>query len=178
MLGVGCLDGVCGSCSVMVRRIGEPELSMELGCQLLVEEGMEVFFSSFETLTQHHYDLSQINNPLVVHNEFLRIFPEAKNCRYCGGCNRACPKNIDVEQSVTLAVKGEFKQASALFVDCVMCNLCVSSCPENIEPNHVGLFARRVTSHFNTRPANLTQQIQAIRSGELSVDIDALDEKL
>ena len=37
--GVGCLEGVCGSCRVMVRRAGEDKVRMELACQTLVEEG-------------------------------------------------------------------------------------------------------------------------------------------
>ena len=168
--GVGCLDGVCGSCSVMVRRADSTELKMALGCQLLVEQGMDVFFSVFETPAQHSYELSEINTSWDVQSEFRRIFPEAEKCRHCDGCNQACPKGIDVESGVELAVKGRFHESGELFIACVMCNLCMTGCPEHIDPNHVGLFARRVTGYFHTRPANLINQLEAIRTGELSVD--------
>ncbi len=173
--GVGCLDGVCGSCRVMVRRADESELTMELGCQLLVEEGMSVFFSVFDTPSRHSYKLSEIDTSWDVQTEFHRIFPEAEQCRHCNGCNKACPKGIDVEGGVDLAVKGRFREAGEKFIDCVMCNLCMTGCPEYIDPNHVGLFSRRVTGYFHTRPSNLINQLEAIRTGELSVVTHAVD---
>ena len=89
-------------------------------------------------------------------------------------CNKACPKGIDVESGVELAVKGRFRESGELFVECVMCNLCMTGCPEYIDPNHVGLFARRVTGYFHTRPSNLINQLEAIRTGELSVITEAV----
>lgn len=170
--GVGCLDGVCGSCRVMVRRAGSEEIKMELGCQLLIEQGMDVFFAIFDTPPQHSYDLSEISTSWDVQTEFHKIFPEAAKCRHCNGCNKACPKGIDVEEGIDLAVKGRFRESGELFVDCVMCNLCMTGCPEFIDPNHVGLFARRVTGYFHTRPSNLINQLEGIRTGELDVDTE------
>jgi len=172
--GVGCLDGVCGSCRVMVRHADSSEIKMELGCQLLVEEGMDVFFSVFDTHPQHNYHLSEINTSWDVQTEFHKIFPEAENCRHCSGCNKACPKGIDVENGVDLAVRGRFRESGEFFVECVMCNLCMTGCPEFIDPNHVGLFARRVTGYFHTRPSNLINRLEAIRTDELDVDIEQL----
>jgi len=168
--GVGCLEGVCGSCRVMVRRSDSSELKMELGCQLLVEDGMDVFFLVFPTPSQHTYHLSEIKTSWDVQTEFHRIFPEAEKCRHCHGCNIACPKGIDVELGVDLAIKGRFRESGELFVECVMCNLCMTGCHEFIDPNHVGLFARRVTGYFHTRPSNLINRLQEIRTGELTVD--------
>lgn len=178
VIGVGCLEGVCGSCRVMVRRQDSSEITMELGCQLLVEEGMDVLFLTFPTSSQHTYQLADINTSWEVQTEFRRIFSEAEKCRHCNGCNQACPKGIDVERGVDLAVKGRFRESGDLFVECVMCDLCMTGCPEFIDPNHVGLFARRVTAYFYTRPSNLLNQLQAIRTGELSVDTgdDAIQE--
>lgn len=170
--GVGCLDGVCGSCRVMVRYKDTVDIKMALGCQLLIEEGMDVFFSVFDTPSQHRYNLSEINTSWDVQTEFHKIFPEAQSCRHCGGCNKACPKGIDVENGVDLAVRGRFRESGELFVDCVMCNLCMTGCPEFIDPNHVGLFARRVTGYFHTRPSNLINRLAAVNSGMLDVDID------
>jgi len=171
--GVGCLDGVCGSCRVMVRRKNSSELKMALGCQLLVEENMDVFFLSFSAPSQHCYDLSEIDTSWDVQTEFHQIFPEAEKCRHCHGCNQACPKEIDVELGIDLAVKGRFRESGELFVECVMCNLCMTGCPEFIDPNHVGLFSRRVTAYFHTRPSNLIHRLEAIRMGELDVAIES-----
>ncbi len=170
--GAGCLGGVCGSCRVMVRRKDSLEINMELGCQLLVEQGMDVFFLVFPTPTQHTYHLSEIKNSWDVQTDFYRIFPEADKCRHCHGCNQTCPKGIDVELGVELASKGRFSESGELFTECVMCNLCMTACPEFIDPNHVGLFSRRVTGYFHTRPSNLINRLEAIRKGEMQVMTD------
>ncbi len=167
--GVGCMEGVCGSCRVMVRRADGPEVSLELGCQLLVEEGMHVNFLVFPNPTHHTYQLDDIKSSWEVQGRFHDIFPEAEACRHCGGCNQSCPKGIEVEKAVELACKGRFREAGELFVECVMCNLCLTACPENISPNHVGLFSRRVTAYFLIRPSNLIHRLEKMRKGELQV---------
>lgn len=166
---VGCLEGVCGSCRVLVRRGGSHEVSMELGCQTLVEEGMEVNFLVFPTPTHHTYRLDEIPSSWEVQGAFHHIFPEAEHCRHCGGCDKSCPKDIQIEKGVDLASKGRFREAGELFTECVMCNFCMTACPEFISPNHVGLFARRVTAYFHTRPSNLINRLEEIRKGELGV---------
>jgi CO dehydrogenase/acetyl-CoA synthase alpha subunit len=154
---------------VLVRRQGSQNITTELGCQVLIEEGMQVNFLAFPTPAQQHYKLENIRNSWEVQANFHSIFPEAENCRHCGGCNTTCPKGIDVEKGVVLAAKGRFREAGDLFIECVMCDLCQSACPENIAPNHVGIFSRRVTSHLHTRPSNLINRLERIRKGELTV---------
>lgn len=166
---VGCLEGVCGSCRVMVRRAGNDQVSMELGCQTLIEEGMQVIFLVHPTPTHHQYELSEIDNSWNVQAEFHRIFPEAGDCRHCHGCTTTCPKGIEVEAGVALACEGKFREAGELFVECIMCNLCMTGCPEEIAPNHVGLFARRVTAYFHARPSNLINRLEEMRQGNLKV---------
>ncbi|MCP4042195.1 MAG: 4Fe-4S dicluster domain-containing protein, partial [Gammaproteobacteria bacterium] len=166
---VGCLEGVCGSCRVMVKRAGAKEISMELGCQTMVEEGMQIIFLVFPTPTHHSYQLDEINSSWEVQGKFQRIFPEADSCRHCGGCNQSCPKDIEVEKGVELAGKGKFREAGELFGECVMCNMCMTSCPERIAPNHVGLFSRRVTAYFHIRPSNLIDRLEKLRKGQLRV---------
>ena len=168
---VGCLEGVCGSCRVMVRRAGDTQVSMELGCQTLVEEGMQVVFLVHPTPTHHKYELSTIENSWNVQAEFHRIFPEASHCRHCHGCTTTCPKGITVEKGVELACEGKFREAGELFVECIMCNLCMTGCPEEIAPNHVGLFARRVTAYFHTRPSNLINRLEEMRQGNHKVQL-------
>ena len=169
---VGCLEGVCGSCRILLRRADSNEVTMALGCQTLLEEGMEVNFLVFPTPTHHTYNLEEIPNSWEVQTQFHQIFTESANCRTCGGCTKSCPKGIDVKEGVALANKGKFSEAGELFVECVMCNFCMTACPEYIAPNHVGLFARRVTAYFHTRPSNLINRLEKMRKGELTVDID------
>lgn len=168
--GIGCLEGVCGSCRVMVRRQGDSKVTMELGCQTIVEDGMQVLFLNFGTPGNHAYRLEECPNSWEVQAYFHRIFPEAIHCRHCGGCDKACPNGIEIRRGVGLAVEGSFREASKLFLECVMCDLCLTACPEKIAPNHVGLFARRVTAYFHIRPSNLIYRLEEMRQGKYTVE--------
>jgi hypothetical protein len=46
----------------------------------------------------------------------------------------------------------------------------MTGCPEQIAPNRVGLFARRVTAYFHSRPSNLINRLEKIRRGELAIN--------
>ncbi|MCK5521816.1 MAG: hypothetical protein KAI83_01665 [Thiomargarita sp.] len=167
--GIGCLEGVCGSCRIMVRRENSKEVRTQLGCQTFIEEGMQIIFLAFSTPTHHSYQLTDIKNSWDVQGQFHQIFPEANNCRSCGGCTESCPKGIDVQRGVELAAQGKFREAGELFVECVMCHLCMTTCPEFIAPNHVGLFCRRMMAYFHIRPSNLISRLEELRQGEMRV---------
>jgi succinate dehydrogenase/fumarate reductase-like Fe-S protein len=169
--GVGCLEGVCGACKVLVRRACGSEITTELGCQTMVEDGMQVIFLAFPTENHHSYHLSDFKNSWVTQAQFHQVYPEASQCRNCGGCTESCPKDIEVEKGVELAVEGKFREAGELFLECVMCGLCLTSCPERITPNHVGLFCRRISAYFHIRPSNLIHRLEEIRKGHYSVEI-------
>lgn len=169
---VGCLEGVCGSCRVMVRREASDVVTTELACEVLIEEGMQATFLSFPEPSPQQYQLSDIKKSADIADQFHNIFPNAQNCRNCGGCNSTCPRGIDVESAVILAAQGKFSEAGDLFIECVLCDLCQSACPEAIEPNHVGLFARRVTAHFHIQPKNLIHQLEKSHRDELKIDIN------
>ncbi len=168
--GVGCLEGVCGACKVLVRRAGSSEITTELGCQTMVEEGMQIIFLVFPTPNHHNYSLTDFKNSWDTQAQFHQVFPEAQNCRHCGGCTASCPRGIDVEKGVGLAVEGKFREAGELFLECVMCGLCLTSCPERITPNHVGLFCRRITAYFHIRPSNLILRLEEMRKGKYRVE--------
>ena len=168
--GVGCLEGVCGACKVLVRRAGGTEITTELGCQTMTEDGMQIIFLVFPTPNHHSYELSDFNNSWETQGQFHHVFPEAAHCRHCSGCTKACPKDIDVEKGVDLAVEGKFREAGELFLECVMCGLCLTSCPERITPNHVGIFCRRVSAYFHIRPSNLINRLEEMRKGLHPVD--------
>lgn len=159
----GCLEGVCGSCRVMLRR--GREVTVGLGCQTFVEEGLEVIFLPAASAPRHHYEIDELADGWDIQARFHEIFPEAARCRHCHGCVRSCPKGIDVEGGVALAAAGRFKDAGEAFFECVMCELCDGACPEQIAPAHVGLFCRRITAHFHLRPPNLIHRLEELRQG-------------
>lgn len=174
---VGCMgQGVCGSCRCMVRRKDEKDVNMELGCETHVEDGMQVaFVSYFQPKRPHVYDLNEVHDSWALFEKINEIFPQARSCRHCSGCDRACPRDIDVQKGVELAVNGDVHGAAEIFSECIMCNLCTLACPERIRPNHLGLFLRRASSALSLRPVDLMQRLQEIESGELGVDVHAVD---
>lgn len=173
--GVGCMgQGVCGSCRVMVRRSGDQEVRTELACETLVEPGMQVaFLDYFDDPARHTYRLEDIRDSWQVLDAMAQVFPEASRCRHCSGCDRACPKGLQVQRGVNLAVEGRLADAGHVFDECVMCNLCTLACPESIRPNHLGLFVRRVVASQALRPANLMLRLRQVESGEMKIDFDA-----
>ena len=164
--GLGCLEGVCGSCRILVRR-GQ-EVSVALACETVVEQGIDVVFLPPPSPARHQYDLNDFSDGWDLQARFKEIFPEASRCRHCHGCVRSCPKGIVVEDGIALAAAGRFREAGEAFLECVMCELCNSGCPEQISPAHVGLFCRRVTAHFHLRPPNLIHRLEEIRQDPCS----------
>lgn len=167
---VGCFgQGVCGACRCMVRRAGEREIATVLACETPAEDGMLVSFIDYFTPDRPHvYDLAAITDIWSLSSSIAAIFPEAALCRHCGGCDRACPKGLDVQRGVTLAVAGDFAGVAEIFDQCVMCNLCTLACPEKIWPNHLGLMVRRAMVALTLRPSDLVRCINAAeRDGEL-----------
>lgn len=159
--GVGCLEGVCGSCRVMLRR--DKEVAVGLACQTFVEDGIEVIFLPPASAPQHHYEIGDFKDSWDIHARFHKIFPEASRCRHCHGCDKACPKGITVEDGVAQAAAGRYREAGETFFECIMCELCDAACPELIAPAHVGLFSRRITAHFHLRPPNLINRLEELR---------------
>ncbi len=159
--GAGCLEGVCGSCRIMLRR--DKKVTVGLACQTFVEPGIEVVFLPPASAPRHHYEISDFKDGWDIQARFHKIFPEASRCRHCHGCVVSCPKGISVEEGVTLAAAGRFRDAGEAFFECIMCELCDVACPELIAPAHVGLFCRRVTAHFHLRPPNLIHRLEELR---------------
>lgn len=175
---VGCMgQGVCGSCRCMVRRAGSREVTTELACETLVEDGMQVSFIDYFTPRRPHvYQIEDVTDSWQVNAQLNEIFPEARHCRHCSGCDRSCPKDIEVQLGVNLAVAGDIRGASDVFETCIMCNLCTLACPEYIRPNHVGLFARRAVAALSLRPSDLIARLEQIESGAMQVDTEAFEE--
>jgi succinate dehydrogenase/fumarate reductase-like Fe-S protein len=172
---VGCMgQGVCGACRVLVRRPGERIAGTALACEMQAEEGMQVsFIDHFPARRPHAYDLSALTDSWSIPGQIDAVFPEAKHCRHCSGCDRACPKGIPVQRMVNLVAEGQVFAAAELFDACVMCNLCVAACPEHIDPAHLGQFTRRMHAALTLRPADLMQRLRQIEAGEQPIDLDA-----
>jgi Fe-S oxidoreductase len=167
-------QGVCGACRILLRRPGERLPGTALACETPAEEGMQVsFVDHFPARRPHAYDLRRITDSWTVLDEVDRTFPEASNCRHCNGCDRACPKGIEVQRMVNLASVGQIFAAAELFDACVLCNLCVAACPEHIDPAHLGQFVRRVSASMTLRPSDLIMRLHEIEEGRQPIDPDA-----
>lgn len=171
---VGCMgQGACGACRVLVRRAQSGTVETALACETPVEDGMQVAsVDYFPAHRPHLYDLHAEAESGTA-DRLNTIFPEAAHCRHCGGCDRACPRDIEVERMVNLAAAGEAEEAAALFDHCVMCNLCVAACPEDIDPAHLGQFVRRLTAATTALPVDLDQRLQEIRAGQQPIRLPA-----
>lgn len=174
--GVGCLQGVCGSCRIMVRRAGSSDVTMELACETIVEPAMQVTFVGFLAHHRHHaYQIEDFYNAWDVLEQVNDTFPEAAHCRHCGGCDATCPRGLEVQRGVNLLIVGSVQEASDIFADCVMCNLCTRACPEHIGPNHLGMLGRRIVASHGLHSPNLLLRLDQIRRGALTVDVDAIE---
>ncbi len=172
---VGCMgQGVCGACRVLVRRPGDRLAGTALACETQVEAGMQIsFLDHFPARRPHRYVLENLTDSWSIAEQIDTVFPEARHCRHCGGCDSACPKGIPVQRMVNLAAEGQVFAAAELFDACVMCNLCVAACPEHIDPAHLGQFTRRMQAALTLRPADLMQRLRQIEAGEQRIDLDA-----
>ncbi|MBA4709316.1 4Fe-4S dicluster domain-containing protein [Aquitalea aquatica] len=172
---IGCMgQGVCGSCRCLVRKAGERETVSRLACETEVEDGMQVsFIDYYQPDHVHRYRPHDLRDGWQALPQLQQTFPETAHCRHCGGCDRACPRGIPVQQGIALASRGELPAAAALFDACIMCNLCTLACPENIRPNHVGLYLRRAQAIQNLRPGDLLRRLDQQARGQLSIDTTA-----
>jgi succinate dehydrogenase/fumarate reductase-like Fe-S protein len=175
--GLGCMgQGICGSCRVFVRRAGQQDVKTALACETRVEEGMQVaFLDYFPPHRDHVYKTEDLSDIRQAAARIAQIFPEATHCRHCGGCDRSCPKGLEVEKGVNLAVVGDLPGSAAAFEMCVMCNLCTAACPDHIAPNHLGVFVRRVLAVAGSGPPDLMQRLMEIETATMQIDLDLIE---
>lgn len=172
---IGCAgQGVCGSCRVLIRHQGEKKVTAALACEAKVEEGLQVSFLDHLPISRQHVYTTNDWEGKTWHilQRINEVFPEAKHCRHCGGCDNACPKHLEVQKGVNMAAAGDLN-AATIFNECIMCNLCTIACPEMISPNHLGTYVRRLTTAMTLRPSDLLHRLHQIESGEMTIDIDA-----
>ena len=172
--GVGCLGGVCGACTIIYTHQGSEESTLGLGCMTLVEEGMSVAlipelmpwplgWSAYPDgkPTYHQETLPDQKR------QFLELYPEAVQCRNCNACNKVCPQDIPIKETVWKAADGQFDEAAEMYRTCIMCGLCISVCPAEMKPSLYGLYARRAHGMVDVpRPPMLITRIEQIQSGQ------------
>jgi heterodisulfide reductase subunit C len=149
---------------------------MQLACETIVEPAMQVTFLGFLDHHRHHtYQIEDFDDAWDLLEQVNGTFPEAAHCRHCGGCDATCPRGLEVQRGVNLLVVGSVQEASDIFADCVMCNLCTRACPEHICPNRLGVLGRRIVASHGLHSPNLLLRLDQIRSGALTVDVDAIE---
>ena len=151
---VGCMgQGVCGSCRCMIRKEGEREVTTALACETKVEEGMQVSFLDY-FIPEHiqYYDVGEIGDGWNWLDDTAKAFPEAQNCRHCGGCNRACPKGLQVENGVAQVVSGDFGAAAPDLRPMRDVQPLHPLLPRTHPSEPLSLFARRMKAARTLRP--------------------------
>lgn len=172
---IGCAgQGVCGSCRVLVKENDSRDIYSALACETKIQEGLQVSFLDHLPVNnkQHVYQTDDWDGKSwQTIQRINEVFPEAKNCRHCGGCDNACPKHLEVQKGVNLASAGDLS-AAEIFNECIMCDLCTIACPEMITPNHLGTYIRRLSTSNNQRPSDLLKRLYEIETDKLSINTD------
>ncbi len=158
--GIGCLSGLCGACTVAFLEAGAQRVKFGLGCQVVVEEGMNVIMLPYFPSRVARYDMKSLEDPLGVLSE---MYPELYSCNDCKACN-ICPEWIDVAGVMKKAKEEDFFPAAERVMDCHMCGLCASRCPKSIAPQFVGLYIQRSCARQRPIPANLQKRLKEVES--------------
>ncbi|RNC67724.1 MAG: 4Fe-4S ferredoxin [Desulfuromonadales bacterium] len=158
--GIGCLSGLCGACTVAYLEKGNKKVRFGLGCQKVIEEGMNVIMIPCFPCHAARYSLKAPENPL---EKLKELYDELYTCNDCRSCN-ICPEWINVAGVMRSAMDGDYESAAAHVTDCVMCGLCASRCPRNIAPHYVALYIQRALARERPFPPNLRNRLEGIES--------------
>lgn len=60
------------------------------------------------------------------------VVSQAKRCRKCRECERACPNNLPISKALAEAAQGKLDRLAELYDLCIACKRCESSCPVGI----------------------------------------------
>lgn len=158
--GVGCLSGLCGACTVAYLEKGGSRVRFGLGCQKVVEDGLNVIMMPYFPSRVARCLLEAMENPLA---ELPVIYPELYTCTDCKACN-VCPEWINVAGVMKAAKCADYETATEHIMDCIMCGLCASRCPMGIAPQQVALFIQRAMAKERPFPPNLRKRLQEMES--------------
>ncbi len=159
--GIGCLSGLCGACSMVYRPKGAKRAKFGLGCQTVVQDGMDVIMVPFYPSKTAHYNISELDHPI----EKLRdMYPEIDKCTQCGRCTYACPEWIHVSDAVKKSEDGKYEEVSRMMKPCIMCDLCAAVCHEDISPHFVALYIQRALAKEKLMPKRLIERFLNIEA--------------
>ncbi len=158
--GVGCLSGLCGACTVAYLAKEGRKVKFGLGCQLIVEDGLNVIMLPYFPSRVAHYLLESMDNPL---GQLPDIYAELYSCNDCKACN-ICPEWINVAGVMKAAREADYETATEHVMDCIMCGLCASRCPKGIAPQHVALFIQRALARERPFPPDLHRRLAEMKS--------------
>ncbi len=168
--GVGCLSGLCGACTVAFLEKGGKKVKFGLGCQKVVEEGLNVIMLPYFPSRVARYLLDVMEKPL---EHLPEIYPELYTCNDCKACN-ICPEWINVAGVMKAAKDADYETATEHIMDCIMCGLCASRCPKGIAPQHVALFIQRALAKERLFPPNLQKRLEELESFQFDADLGRL----
>jgi len=158
--GVGCLSGLCGACTVAYLAKESRMVKFGLGCQQIVEDGLNVIMLPYFPSRVARYLLELMENPL---EQLPEIYAELYSCNDCKACN-ICPEWINVAGVMKAAREADYETATEHVMDCIMCGLCASRCPRGIAPQHVALFIQRALTKERPSPPNLLRRLAEMDS--------------
>ncbi len=157
--GIGCLSGLCGACSMIYRPKGAKHVRFGLGCQTVVQNGMDIIMVPFYPSKTADYNISELKSPL----EKLRVmYPEIDKCTQCGKCTIACPEWIHVSDAVQKSEDGKYDEVAKMMKGCIMCDLCAAVCNEDISPQYVALYIQRSLAKKRLIPQKLIKRFSDI----------------
>lgn len=170
--GAGCRAGFCGACATVYRKKGEYKFQTALACQTTAEDGMFLAQLPFVPANRKEYNINEIDPEKNVLSEY---YPEINRCVSCNTCTKSCPQELDVMDYIQAAIRGDYKEVSALSFDCIQCGLCTARCPAEITHYHVAQLARRIYGkYFSPIPEHLIKRIKEIEEGKFDKEIERL----
>jgi len=153
--GIGCLSGLCGACTVAFIEKESTKVKFGLGCQKVVEEGMNVIMMPCFPSHAAHYTMATMARPL---EQLREHYAELYTCNDCRACN-VCPEWINIAGVMKSAKDADYEAAASHVTDCIMCGLCASRCPKSIAPQNVALYIQRALARERPFPPNLRKRL-------------------
>src|SRR5512137_495936 len=161
--GVGCRAGFCGACATVYRLAGDHKLYFDLACQTVVQPEMILTQIPFFPAPRAAYNLADLK-PTA--EQLFQIYPEVLRCLACGTCTKACPQDLDVQDYMASAMRGDIAAVASKSFDCIMCGLCTARCPVGEVQYNVAILARRLYGKYLAPPSrHLAERLAEIETG-------------
>ena len=170
--GCGCRIGSCGACATVYNFKDDSTLRYGLACRTAIEQDMCVVQIPYFPTSNPIYDLRKLR---PTNEQVLKIYPELATCLGCNSCTKACPLELEVLDSVSAALRGDFFTVTEKSLECVMCGMCAARCPQGISPYNIMLLIRRLHGRYLTaKPRYLEARIEEIEAGKFDHEYENL----